>query len=805
MFKFGGKKTVTRTSEEVKAPTTRVITEELIADDKSKYTYGLDEMLEIRKHKMQDVDYSPEGLIENIQQHNLEEIISKGSMSVPMCNIVNSRNTIPVNADEGRAGLFGSEKQQVDTGIGSLQTSEDAYRIKTATELSSLDKIRKFVNGVLNKLTPEKYETLSEQLTTKEEIINDEECMNLTIELIFDRAANQPSFCEMYASLSKRISDAERLAKKDLDNASIKFRNQFLKVVQNEFERCKKILEKNNADPDKSEEEREAEELKAKKRQLGNVQFVGELYKTNMLSNKVIHWVIPEILFKKDRGGPEPEEIEVLCKLLNTVGKVMESRKIGDNFDHSARIDEYFAEMQKLSHNPRFEKRIQFSIINTIEARANGWPAKAGTAKKLKDLEKEADESERKKLAGQSTVSHSGESNAWGSGAIVHKSVGGKKKDDSKAKAAKKNAAKDEWQTTGNSKKGTKNTAKQAAGGKGGGTPQPQPTKSNAYSSISQGGDKKKKKKEKNDKKEKKQSRDRDDDEKKAKDKPPMEIDESFRAKVGQRAMDCMMGTEKEALLQEDMEHYQEFGFENLCPVVVMEVLRAIAVEKDEESSNMLFDYIVFLTTTPHFKRDDIMRGISYFICNSAMEDLLSDKPNAYRKAAVALKKLLPTEPEESSDFSGYKEINSVFRNSCRMIKLCFNELDEEDRPYEYVHEIYANVVEGLWCPLHKDMKFETDVEKKVDTILNALIGFNHKTVWPVMFDDTPVIAFMMKYLIEEVQLFDAETLASVFSGMKHSSKTAQAGKLLKDYVGGGEEEEAEEVEEDEEEVEEKE
>ena len=91
-------------------------------------------------------------------------------------------------------------------------------------------------------------------------------------------------------------------------------------------------------------------------------------------------------------------------------------------------------------------------------------------------------------MAGQGNVSHSGESNAWGSGATVHKSVGGKaRKDEAKAAAAAKKNAKDEWQTTGTSKKGsTKNTAKQASGGSGAagsggskaaGTPQPQPTK----------------------------------------------------------------------------------------------------------------------------------------------------------------------------------------------------------------------------------------------------------------------------------------------------------------------------------------
>ena len=250
-----------------------------------------------------------------------------------------------------------------------------------------------------------------------------------------------------------------------------------------------------------------------------------------------------------------------------------------------------------------------------------------------------------------------------------------------------------------------------------------------------------------------------------------MEVDSAFRAKVGTRAMECMMEVEKNILLEEDMKHYEEeYNFDNLCPVVVMEVLRAIAVENDEESRDMLSEYINFLTSTSLFKRDDIMRGIAYFIANSAMEDLVSDKPKAYSRAAVVLKKLLPSDPEETSDFTGYKEINSVFRNGCRMIKLCFQELAEEERPYEDVQELYAIVVEGLWRPLHADMKFETDIEEKTSTVLNALIAFNHKTSWPLI-EEEAVITFMIKYLIEDVQLFDTETLSSVFNGMKGSSK----------------------------------
>ena len=55
----------------------------------------------------------------------------------------------------------------------------------------------KVVKSLLNKLTPEKFDRLLQQLFAVG--INDERTLQGVIALIYDRAITQPKFCAMYA------------------------------------------------------------------------------------------------------------------------------------------------------------------------------------------------------------------------------------------------------------------------------------------------------------------------------------------------------------------------------------------------------------------------------------------------------------------------------------------------------------------------------------------------------------------------------------------------------------------------------
>src|SRR5690606_14277472 len=64
--------------------------------------------------------------------------------------------------------------------------------------------------------------------------------------------------------------------------------------------------------------EEDYELIKLKRRVLGNMRFIGELFNVGLLPEKIMHAVIQELL--RDIENPEEEEVESFCKLFTTVG-----------------------------------------------------------------------------------------------------------------------------------------------------------------------------------------------------------------------------------------------------------------------------------------------------------------------------------------------------------------------------------------------------------------------------------------------------------------------------------------------------
>lgn len=63
------------------------------------------------------------------------------------------------------------------------------------------------------------------------------------------------------------------------------------------------------------------DETKLRKRSVGNIRFIGELYKLRMLTSPIMMRIIGTLL---DRG--DEESLECLCKLLTTIGKILETQ-----------------------------------------------------------------------------------------------------------------------------------------------------------------------------------------------------------------------------------------------------------------------------------------------------------------------------------------------------------------------------------------------------------------------------------------------------------------------------------------------
>lgn len=76
-----------------------------------------------------------------------------------------------------------------------------------------------------------------------------------------------------------------------------------------------------------TERERLQEELeeakdKARRRSLGNIRFIGELFKLKMLTEAIMHDCVVKLLKNHDE-----ESLECLCRLLTTIGKDLDFEK----------------------------------------------------------------------------------------------------------------------------------------------------------------------------------------------------------------------------------------------------------------------------------------------------------------------------------------------------------------------------------------------------------------------------------------------------------------------------------------------
>ena len=93
---------------------------------------------------------------------------------------------------------------------------------------------------------------------------------------------------------------------------------------------------------------------KAKRQGLGLIKFIGELFKLQMLTERIMHECVKKLLGNVE--NPEEEEIESLCKLLTTVGALLDTPKA------RAHMDVYFSRMKELTKSPNVNSRMQFML-----------------------------------------------------------------------------------------------------------------------------------------------------------------------------------------------------------------------------------------------------------------------------------------------------------------------------------------------------------------------------------------------------------------------------------------------------------
>ncbi|KAI6714245.1 hypothetical protein PZA11_002700 [Diplocarpon coronariae] len=277
------------------------------------------------------------------------------------------------------------------------------------------DMVQRKVKAALNKMTPEKFDKIADQILAIAAQSKDEadgRTLRQVIQLTFEKATDEAHWASMYAKFCKRMLETMSPDIKDESitdkNGNIVsggnlFRKYLLNRCQEEFERGWKMDLPDKPEGERGEEKSEEAVMlsdeyyiaaAAKRRGLGLVQFIGELYKLSMLTERIMHECVKKLV--DYTGIPDEAEIESLTKLLKTIGSNLDSTEKGRPM-----MDVYFQRIQAMVDTPELPSRLRFMLMDIVDLRKKRWASKDSNKgpKTLDEVRVEAEAAANQKAA----------------------------------------------------------------------------------------------------------------------------------------------------------------------------------------------------------------------------------------------------------------------------------------------------------------------------------------------------------------------------------------------------------------------
>ena len=235
------------------------------------------------------------------------------------------------------------------------------------------DVVQRKVKAALNKMTPNNFDKIAGQILdivaqSKKE--TDGRTLRQVIQLTFEKATDEAHWAQMYAefcsrmlqNMSSEIRDETLPVDKNgkVNAGGTLFRKYLLNRCQQDFEAGWKDKLPEKPEGGMSEAAMLSDEYyiaaAAKRRGLGLVRFIGELFKLGMLTSRIMHMCVKRLVDWE--GLPDEAEVESLTSLLRT---------IGENLDNEEKMrptmDAYFDRISTMVNHKELPSRLKFMLM----------------------------------------------------------------------------------------------------------------------------------------------------------------------------------------------------------------------------------------------------------------------------------------------------------------------------------------------------------------------------------------------------------------------------------------------------------
>ncbi|OBZ69587.1 Eukaryotic translation initiation factor 4 gamma [Grifola frondosa] len=340
-----------------------------------------------------DIGVHPEITNRHLRPLDITVIEDLGSITYP-AGIKRPKVELNVNAKEGQFRYdrefllqfmaICKEKPNSLPPLDAIGLTSIGLEISKSFNTMGQEVVDRKVRGLLNKLTMESFDSISDQiiaLANGSEKERDGRTLIQVIRVVFEQAADEAMRSEMYGRLCRKMMEqispnvqddgVRNFVGKPIVGGQL-FRKYLRGCCQDDFERwwaakeataaaaAMKAME-DQATKAAAEENKNGESVlysdeyyaarNARRQCLGLIKFIGELFKLQMLTERMMHECVKKLLVNIE--NPEEEEIKSLCMLLTSVGHILDTPKA------RAHMDVYFSRMRELSRSPNISHDMQ--------------------------------------------------------------------------------------------------------------------------------------------------------------------------------------------------------------------------------------------------------------------------------------------------------------------------------------------------------------------------------------------------------------------------------------------------------------